>query len=157
MLSWIFPVWSQPPAQLPSASTEILDDALQHHVLTCLRDLIVMGGGGSWPPRATYRDSWPLPLRAYDSVYRAMEASFPVKESSVDNTLNRKIIDSFRSRMRAYLERHTNMGEVQSALERAESEPESCSQAAWLGFFLCMSFLRHSYRWVLFLQPYVPF
>ncbi|KAJ7663901.1 hypothetical protein DFH06DRAFT_986552 [Mycena polygramma] len=147
MLSWIFPAWSQPAAQNPSASTDILDDALQHHALTYLRDLVVVGGGGSWPPRATYRDSWPLPLRPYDSVYRALEPSFPVPESSTDNVCNRKLIDSFRSRMRSLLEQHIDSGEVQSALDRAESDPESCPQAAWLGFFLCISFLRHSYRW----------
>ncbi|KAJ7846266.1 hypothetical protein B0H13DRAFT_2093543 [Mycena leptocephala] len=147
MLSWIFPAWSQLPAQIPSASTDILEDALQHPALTWLRDLVIVGGGGSWPPRATYRDTWPLALRPYDSVYRAMEPSFPAKESSVDNTHNRKLIDSFRSRMRSHLEQHINLGDVQSALDRAKSDPESCSQAAWLGFFLCISFLRHSYRW----------
>ncbi|KAJ7036554.1 hypothetical protein C8F04DRAFT_953723 [Mycena alexandri] len=143
----MFPSWGQLTAQIPSASAEILDDPLQHEALTYLRDLVVVGGGGSWPPRATYRNSWPLPLRPYDTVYRAMEASFPVAESSVDSTHNRKLIDSFRSRMRCQLEQHINLGAVRSALESAESDPESCSQSAWLGYFLCMSFLRHSYRW----------
>ncbi|KAJ7708968.1 hypothetical protein B0H17DRAFT_916894 [Mycena rosella] len=144
MFSWF---WSQPAAQTPSSSTEILDDPLQHNALTCLRELVVVGGGGTWPPRATYRDSWPLQLRPYDTVWRAMEPSFPVAESSVDNAYNRQLIDSFRSRMRSELAHHLNMADVQSALERAESDPDSCSQAAWLGYFLCMSFLRHSYRW----------
>ncbi|KAF8211109.1 hypothetical protein K438DRAFT_1569721 [Mycena galopus ATCC 62051] len=147
MLSWLFPTWGQPSRQIPSASTDILEEPLQHPALTCLRDLVVVGGGGTWPPRATYRDSWPLSLQPYDSVYRAMEPSFPVTESSTDNVHNRKLIDLFRSRMRSHLEQHVNMGDVQSALERAESDPESCSQAAWLGFWLCISFLRHSYRW----------
>lgn len=146
MLSWLFPSSSPPAVYTPSASDEILDDPLQHDALTRLRSLVVVGGGGAWPPRATYRDSWPLPLRPYDSVYRAMEPSFPVAESSVDNAHNRRIIDSFRSRMLGQLELHINMGDVQSALERAESDPESCSQAAWLGYYMCMSFLRHSYR-----------
>ncbi|KAJ7302954.1 hypothetical protein DFH08DRAFT_904417 [Mycena albidolilacea] len=146
MLSWLFPTWSQ-PAQIPSASTDILAEPLHHPALTCLRDLVVVGGGGAWPPRATYRDSWPLPLRAYDTAFRAMEPSFPVKESSTDNSHNRKLIDSFRSRMRAQLDQHVNMGDVLSALERAESDSESCSQGAWLGYWLCISFLRHSYRW----------
>ncbi|KAJ7147625.1 hypothetical protein C8R43DRAFT_889598 [Mycena crocata] len=146
MLSWLFPAWSQPTTQ-PSASADILDDPLQHDALTCLRNLVVVGGGGSWPPRATYRDSWPLSLQPYDSVWHAMEDSFAVAHSSVDSAHNRKLIDSFRARMCSQLALHVNMGDVQSALERAESDPESCSQAAWLGFFLCMSFLRHSYRW----------
>ncbi|KAJ6485568.1 hypothetical protein C8R45DRAFT_829014 [Mycena sanguinolenta] len=144
MFSWLFPAWTSP---IPSASTDILDDSLQHSALTHLRDLVVVGGGGAWPPRATYRDSWPLPLRSYDTVCRAMEASFPVTESSTDNSYNRKLIDSFRSRMRSHLQQHVNLGDIQTALERAESDPESCSQAAWLGYWLCISFLRHSYRW----------
>ncbi|KAJ7114121.1 hypothetical protein C8R44DRAFT_630656 [Mycena epipterygia] len=147
MFSWLFPAWSQTVAQIPSTSNEILDDPLQHYALTCLRDLVVVGGGGTWPPSATFRDSWPLPLRTYDTVYRAMESSFAVAESSLDNVHNRKLIDSFRSRMRSQLEQHITMGDVQSALDRAESDPESCSQAAWLGYFACISFLRHSYRW----------
>ncbi|KAJ7780185.1 hypothetical protein DFH07DRAFT_950232 [Mycena maculata] len=145
MLSWLFLAWTQPTLDIPSASADILDDPLQHDALTRLRDLVVTGGGGTWPPRATYRDSWALPLRPYDSVYRAMETSFAVAQSSLDNTHNRQLIDSFRSRMRSQLDLHINMEDVRSALE-AQSE-QSCSQSAWLGYFLCMSFLRHSYRW----------
>ncbi|KAF7345447.1 hypothetical protein MVEN_01562800 [Mycena venus] len=122
MFSWLFSTWSSPVAQISSASTDILEDSLEHPALTCLRDLVV-GGGGAWPPRASYRDSWPAALKPYDSVWRAMEPSFPVKESSTDNSYNRKLIDSFRSRMRSHLEHHVNMGDVQSALERAESYP----------------------------------
>ncbi|KAF7371089.1 hypothetical protein MSAN_00743700 [Mycena sanguinolenta] len=146
MFSWLFPACSTPDT-VPSASIDILDDSLTHSALMHLRDLVVVGGGGAWPPRATYRDSWPLPLRSYDTVCRAMETSFPVTESSTDNSYNRKLIDSFRSRMRSHLQQHVNLGDVQNALERAESNPESCSQAAWLGYWLCVSFLRHSYRW----------
>ncbi|KAJ7623741.1 hypothetical protein FB45DRAFT_838132 [Roridomyces roridus] len=143
VLSWLLPSWTQPEPSLPSPSTQILDEPLQHDVLTRLRSLIVVGGGGSWPPRATYRETWPVALRSYDSVYRAMEPSFPVPESSVDNAYNRKIIDSFRSRMRSQLDTHVDMEQVRRAFEGAES----CPQGVWLGLFLCLSFLRHSYRW----------
>ncbi|KAJ7504632.1 hypothetical protein B0H11DRAFT_2273243 [Mycena galericulata] len=143
-LSWF---WSQPSVQSPSASAEILDDPLQHPALTCLHDLVVVGGGGTWPPRATSQDSWPSALRPYDAVYRAMESSFPVSESSVDNAHNRKLINSFRLRMRSKLADHINMADVLSAPERAESDTEFCTQSAGLGYFACMSFLRHSYLW----------
>ncbi|KAJ6617008.1 hypothetical protein B0H10DRAFT_1798267 [Mycena sp. CBHHK59/15] len=148
MLSWLLPTWGQLAAQpAPSTSAEILDDPLEHNALASLRDLVVVGGGGTWPPRATYRDSWSLPLRPYDSVYRAMEASFAVEEASVDNAYNRKIIDAFRYGMRSQLEHHINLEEVQTALERCESDSETCTQTAWLGLFACIAFLRHSYRW----------
>jgi hypothetical protein len=154
MFSWLLPAWGQHVAQNPSTSAEILDDPSAHHVITCLRNLVVVGGGGTWPPKATYRDSWPLPLRPYDSVYKTMEVLFPVEESSVDNTVNRKIIDSFRLRMRTLLETHVSVGDVLLALERAESESDSCPQSAWLGYFACVAFLRHAYRCVRFLITY---
>ncbi|KAJ7065407.1 hypothetical protein C8F01DRAFT_1351106 [Mycena amicta] len=147
MLTWLLSSWYQPSAQPPSSPSEaILCDSTQHPVVSCLRDLVV-SGGGEWPPRASYRDTWPIELRVYDSVWREMEASFPVLESSTDNAHNRKLINTFRSRMRALLEGRVNMRDVQSALDRAESDPECCSQAAWLGIWLCTSMLRHSYRW----------
>ncbi|KAJ7126133.1 hypothetical protein C8R44DRAFT_618259 [Mycena epipterygia] len=145
-LSSSFPALSRSTARIPSASADILGDPLQHHALTCLRDLVVLGGGGSWPPRATYNDSWPLPLREYNAVIRVMEPLLPVEEPSLDHAHNRKIIDSFRARMRSQLDR-LDMEEVESALERWQSAGHCSAQAAWLGFFCCISFLRHAYRW----------
>jgi hypothetical protein len=104
-------------------------------------------GGGTWPPTATYHDSWPLALKAYNSVFRLMEGSLPVEEASLDNAHNRKIIDSFRARMCFELERLVNMTEVEAALALWHSDNESFStQSAWLGYYACISFLRHSYR-----------
>ncbi|KAJ7485383.1 hypothetical protein FB451DRAFT_1229524 [Mycena latifolia] len=151
MLSWIFPSWTQwqpmdiLPVQSPSA--DILKEPLEHQILNCLHDLIQIGGGGSWPPTVTYDDSWPLPLKAYNSVFRAMETLLPVEESSLDHPHNREIIDSFRARMRSLLDRHIDVEEVESALEGWQSERDCSAYAAWLGFFACMSFLRHAYRW----------
>ncbi|KAJ7185545.1 hypothetical protein C8R46DRAFT_1288466 [Mycena filopes] len=147
MFSSIFPSWA-PRASAPTdPSTKILQDPLEHRTLQCLRDLIQLGGGGTWPPAATYDDSWPLPLRAFNSVYRAMEASLPVETSSVDDACNRKIIDAFRTRMRSELAQFVDLPEAELALEQWESERDASTQAAWLGFFACISFLRHAYRW----------
>ncbi|KAJ6488039.1 hypothetical protein C8R45DRAFT_902639 [Mycena sanguinolenta] len=146
MLSWIFATWS-PPAVSPSdePSTYILHDSLDHHAIECLRDLIRLGGGGTWPPTATFDDSWPLPLRAYHSVLRTLETSLPVEEPSLDHARNRVIIDSFRARMRSELVRCINLQEVEKTLEEWRSSDGV--QPGWLGFFTCMSFLRHAYRW----------
>jgi hypothetical protein len=144
MLSWIFPTLRQ-SIDIPSAPTSPAPKiVLEHAALDCLRDLIEIGGGGSWPPRATYEDSWPLPLKAYNSVFRAMETSIPVEEPSLDHTRNRKIIDLFRARMRSQLEHHISIEEVEVTLERWQA----VDQSGWLGFFACMSFLRHAYRFV---------
>ncbi|KAJ7319104.1 hypothetical protein DFH08DRAFT_789564 [Mycena albidolilacea] len=148
MFSWIFSTYSSPsPAVVvsPGPSTKILQDPLNHRAIECLRDLVQLGGGGTWPPTATYDDSWPLPLRAYHSVFRAMETSLPVEEPSLIHARNREIIDSFRARMRSELERRIKIPEVERTLEEWESQ--SGVQSAWLGFFTCISFLRHAYRW----------
>ncbi|KAJ7266953.1 hypothetical protein B0H12DRAFT_1179405 [Mycena haematopus] len=149
MFSWIFSTWSPSLAVLPSAepgpSTQILQDPLKHRAIDCLRDLIWLGGGGTWPPTATYDDSWPLPLRAYHSVLRTLETSLPVEESSLDHAQNRVIIDSFRARMRSELVRCINIQEVEGTLKEWQSL--TGVQSAWLGFFTCISFLRHAYRW----------
>ncbi|CAK5273599.1 unnamed protein product [Mycena citricolor] len=159
-LSWIFPLWAAPASSTaftpgpssdavsgPTPSEDILNDALDHPVLTCLRNLVTIGGGGAWPPRSSPRDTWPTPLRAYDTVYRSMAPLFPTPESSTDDAHNRVLIDAYRGRMRELLAEHVVPGDVCSALDHAESDPESCSQRAWLGIWLVLSFLRHSYRW----------
>ncbi|KAF7317672.1 hypothetical protein MKEN_00854900 [Mycena kentingensis (nom. inval.)] len=148
MLTWLLSSWYTPSAAPPaSASEAILADTLDHPILDRLRDLVKCGGG-EWPPRASYRDTWPAALHPYDTVLRTMEPLFPVRESSTVDAHNRVLIDAFRSRMRAELDEHVNLRDVQSALDRAEkSDPASCSQAAWLGIWLCISMLRHSYRW----------
>ncbi|KAJ7686649.1 hypothetical protein B0H17DRAFT_940211 [Mycena rosella] len=144
MFPWIFTTWS--PSIAPGPSTDVLED-LDHPTLNCLRDLIKIGGGGNWPPKATYEDSWHLSLKAYSSVFRAMETLLPVEEPSLDHSRNREIIDSFRARMRSELDRHIDIQEVESALGRWQHEQDCSTQSAWLGFFACISFLRHAYRW----------
>ncbi|KAF7289052.1 hypothetical protein HMN09_01353400 [Mycena chlorophos] len=148
MLTWLLAPWYQPSAEQPPAtpSEEILCDETPHAAVDRLRNL-VLSGGGEWPPRATYRDTWPREMQIYDTLWREMESLFPVLESSTDNAHNRKLIDSFRARMRSLLAERVDMRDVQNALERAAADPDSCSQAAWLGMWLVVSMLRHAYRW----------
>ncbi|KAJ6595744.1 hypothetical protein DFH09DRAFT_1072682 [Mycena vulgaris] len=53
--------------------------------------------------------------------------------------------DAFRARMRSQLNHHVDTNEVELTLERWQSD--SSSHSGWLGFFACISFLRHAYRW----------
>ncbi|KAK7044650.1 hypothetical protein R3P38DRAFT_2879980 [Favolaschia claudopus] len=146
MLSWLSSTWASPSndCRLVNHSTKILQDPSNHPAMKCLRDLI-LGGGGTWPPTATYDDTWPAPLRVYDSVFRAMERLLPVEESSLDPSSNRQIIDAFRARMRQELVQRVCIPEVVQTLEEWQSQSDA--QSAWLGFFTCVSFLRHAYRW----------
>ncbi|KAK6984779.1 hypothetical protein R3P38DRAFT_3102841 [Favolaschia claudopus] len=150
MLSWIFSFWS--PSLSRDVTVEpdpkpIIHEPSRHRSLELLRDLVELGGGGAWPPIATYENSWPSVLQPYHWVSRIMEPLLPVEEPSLDCARNREIIDSFRARMRFELAQRINTSEVDQALEEWETHDTRSFQSAWLGFFACISFLRHAYRW----------
>ncbi|KAL1664907.1 hypothetical protein GGF50DRAFT_101152 [Schizophyllum commune] len=122
-----------------------------HPVIDRLRELIEVGGAGNWPPRATYASTWPAPLRPYESIYHAVAPHMTVAESCLDDAENRRTIDAFRERLRGLLEERLDLSAVEVALkvegdEKAESDQEF-SAPAWMGFFACIGFLRHAYRW----------
>ncbi|KAL1753077.1 hypothetical protein FB107DRAFT_218561 [Schizophyllum commune] len=119
-------------------------DNYDHPVIDRLRELIQVGGAGSWPPRATYDDTWPAPLRPYELIYHEVAPFMTVAESCLDDAENRKTIDAFRGRLRGLLEKRIDLGAVEVALK---AEDEVFSAPAWMGFFACIGFLRHAYRW----------
>ncbi|KAL1753080.1 hypothetical protein FB107DRAFT_250373 [Schizophyllum commune] len=119
-------------------------DKYDHPVIDRLRELIQVGGAGSWPPRATYDDTWPAPLRPYELIYHEVAPFMTVAESCLDDAENRKTIDAFRERLRGLLEKRIDLGAVEVALK---AEDEVFSAPAWMGFFACIGFLRHAYRW----------
>ncbi|KAK7046199.1 hypothetical protein R3P38DRAFT_2873086 [Favolaschia claudopus] len=150
MLSWIFSFWSPSLSRdvaVEQDSKPIVHEPPRHRSLEFLRDLVELGGGGAWPPIATYEKSWPPVLQPYHWVSRIMEPLLPIEEPSLDCARNRDIIDSFRARMRFELAQRINTTEVEQALEEWETHDPRSFQSAWLGFFACISFLRHAYRW----------
>lgn len=97
-----------------------------------------------WPPRPTFHKTWPVQLQAYQRVYEAIGPHFVNEWPSLDDAENRKIIDNFRARVRRELSAHIQTSAVQTLLndEKCMSEP------AWQGFYACIAYLRHYYRYL---------
>jgi hypothetical protein len=77
----------------------------EYPISRALKDLVELGGGGVWPPRATYTESWPDALQPYHQIFRTLAALIPVEKASLDDVHNRRIIDQFRSRFRTELDK----------------------------------------------------
>ncbi|KAL1725749.1 hypothetical protein EV714DRAFT_277221 [Schizophyllum commune] len=168
MLSYLSSfIWAQPATQGSEASASC-QDAEDEEILTAdnveailakydhpaiyrLRELIEVGGAGHWPPLATYDDTWPAPLRPYESIYHEIAPFMTVAESCLDDAENRKTIDAFRHRLVTLLNERIDLPAVEAVLkvegdEKAEDD-EQFSAPAWMGFFACIGFLRHAFRW----------
>lgn len=97
-----------------------------------------------WPARPTFHKTWPDLLQAYQRVYEALGPHLVNEWPSLDDAENRQIIDNFRARVRRELSIHIQPSEVQTLMEN-----EGCmSEPAWQGFYACVAYLRHYYRYV---------
>ena len=98
-------------------------------------------GGGSWPPKPTYRDSWPQCLHIYDQVARQAPPRFvssQLRPNYTDTELRQRIDDN-----RLWLEQSlasVNVPQVMAALAELGVN-------ARLGFLACTAYLIHLYRW----------
>ena len=74
----------------PSTSYAFLIQTTQdnHEAAEALRDLIKTDGAGSWPPKASHRDSWPAPLRLYHDIFLELAPLLPVDQISTDDTFH---------------------------------------------------------------------
>lgn len=129
----------------PYSSNDIapkLSSALSSTCLTStLDDMMRTEGGGSWPPKPTYRDSWPDCLHLYDHVARQAPPRFVTPElrpNYTDAELRQRIDEN-----RLWLEQSLasiNVEQVMSTLPALEVN-------ARLGFLACLAYLIHLYRW----------
>ncbi|EGN94595.1 hypothetical protein SERLA73DRAFT_77957 [Serpula lacrymans var. lacrymans S7.3] len=117
-----------------------------HPISLALHNLISTGGD-AWPPRATFEETWPPCLRPYHHVFQRVAPFIPVEEASLDDEHNRHVIETFRARVRQELVDSVCLEDVKVALLEEEGTSERLSTSAWLGFFACISMLRHAYRW----------
>jgi hypothetical protein len=119
----------------------------EHPISRALQDLVELGGGGIWPPRATYVESWPDALQPYHQVFRTLAALIPVEKASLDDVYNRRVIDQLRTRFRAELDKEVDLCAVKASLV-GDHTIEKIPSRAWMGFFSCMAYMRHAYRYV---------
>lgn len=99
-----------------------------------------------WPARPTFHKTWPEQLQGYQRVYEAIGPHLINEQPSMDDAENRQIIDNFRNRCRHEYSTHTRKSEVQTLLE-----DDGCmSEPAWQGFYACIAYQRHYYRYAHF-------
>ncbi|EST05414.1 hypothetical protein PSEUBRA_005087 [Kalmanozyma brasiliensis GHG001] len=146
---------SRHTSQISSSATSILDEPISYTVdlapklssalSTCLSstldEMIRTEGGGSWPPRPTYRDSWPHCLHIYDRVARQAPPRFvtpQLRPNYTDSELRQRIDEN-----RLWLEQSLSSADVQQVMATL---PELDVNAR-LGFLACTAYLIHLYRW----------
>ncbi|KAJ7982926.1 hypothetical protein DFH06DRAFT_1171944 [Mycena polygramma] len=109
-----------------------------------LDGLINTGGGGTWPPKATFVNTWPASLRPYHYVYFAVAGLIPVSEPSLKDEENRTRIDKFRHSLCAALKDTVDLEAVRRTLDTDDKQMEP---SGWMGFFACIAYMKHAYRW----------
>ena len=132
----------------PFCSTDIapklssaLSSSSSSSLASALDDMIRTEGGGSWPPKPTYRDSWPTCLRVYDDVAREAPPRFvtpQLRPNYTDKELRTRIDDN-----RQWLQQSLSDVDVEQVMAVL---PELDANAR-LGFLACMAYLIHLYRW----------
>ncbi|SAM82132.1 uncharacterized protein UBRO_04427 [Ustilago bromivora] len=110
--------------------------------LACaLEDMIRTEGGGSWPPKPTYRHSWPHSLHIYDQVAKQAPPRFvtcELRPNYTDTELRARIDDNRQWLSDALAS--VNVEQVISTLDQLDAN-------ARLGLLACMAYLSHLYRW----------
>lgn len=128
----------------PYTSTDItpkLNSALSTSLTSALDDMIRTEGGGSWPPKASYRDSWPQCLHIYDDVARQAPPRFVTPElrpNYTDAELRQRIDDN-----RMWLKDSLASVDVQQVMDTLPQ----LNVNARLGFTAVTAYLIHLYRW----------
>lgn len=94
-----------------------------------------------------YMESWSDTLQPYHcQIFRTLAALIPVENFSLDDGDNRRVIDLFRSRLNAELDKAVKLEAVESSLTAGEADTATFSPTAWMGFFSCVAYIRHAYR-----------
>ncbi|RJE25565.1 hypothetical protein PHISCL_02105 [Aspergillus sclerotialis] len=122
--------------------------AKQHETDQALQEMIDKDGAGSWPPKASHKDSWPTALRPYHDIFLELAPLLPVYKVSVDDAINQSRRIEFRTRLQELLRERVDLPAVESVLSTVENEDPSLLQGhAYNGLFACMGYLRHAFRW----------
>ncbi|KAK7055355.1 hypothetical protein R3P38DRAFT_2846584 [Favolaschia claudopus] len=108
-----------------------------------LDQLISIGGAGSWPPKASFVDTWPTSLRPYHHVYNSLAHLIPAEKSSLDDDENTTRIQHLRASLLSELQTNVDLAAVRETV----NDPDCMRPSGWMGFFACMAHMRHAYRW----------
>jgi hypothetical protein len=151
--AWFVALWRR--GQLTKSSDpdgfSIIDQikgiSKDHETAGLLHELIETDGAGSWPPRASHGDMWPLALRPYHDIYLQLVPSLSVQQVSLDDNVNSERRFQYRENMRKLLRDNVSLSEVEAILTSVEAGNElSFPSDAYNGFFACIAMSRHAYR-----------
>lgn len=113
---------------------------------TVLLELFDNDGAGAWPPKANH-DSWPMALRPYKDIYLELLPLLPAAEPSLDDNVNSKRRNGYRSLMRKLLGERIDVAQVEQILAAAEAGNwDVLPRDAYNGFYACVAVCRHAYR-----------
>ncbi|KAJ3809384.1 hypothetical protein F5876DRAFT_43964 [Lentinula aff. lateritia] len=152
LLSWIFSRASATSLTVHDNEPSILYNQIireggKHRFAGRLAELLT-NSGNAWPPKATHAETWPSPLQKYNIVYQRIAPFLPVRESSLDDAENRRLINKTRALIRALLEEEISIPAVCETLEECSRyDNHTMPMSGWLGFYSCLASLRHAYRW----------
>lgn len=119
---------------------------VQNDVHAAFVKLVNEDGAGEWPPNTSHQH-WPRPILAYMSVYLEMAPLLSTPDASLDDNVNTKRRQEFRSRMQRTLTQGIDLLAVQRILDNVESGNwVEFPRQAYNGFYSCIAYLRHSYR-----------
>lgn len=109
--------------------------------------MIETDGAGSWPPKPSYRESWPAALQPYHDIFVDLAPLLPVINVSFDDTVNQSRRTEYQSRLRGLLQERVNMANVKAALSTSKNgQASAMTNEAYNGFYACINALRHAFR-----------
>ncbi|KAJ5111074.1 hypothetical protein N7532_001609 [Penicillium argentinense] len=119
-----------------------------HETIKALQRMVKVDGAGSWPPKATHRDSWPKALQPYHDIFQELAALISVDTVSTNDEINQSRRLEYRKRLQRLLKERINLEAVQSVFAISDQAGSTGLQGvACNGFFACIANLRHGFRW----------
>ncbi|KAI1381467.1 hypothetical protein F4677DRAFT_126953 [Hypoxylon crocopeplum] len=141
--------YSDPKRTRDQTVRDTLAVAGHHETAAVLSEMILTDGAGSWPPRANHtHNMWPAALRPYKEIYFELARLIPKETASLDDEVNRALIDDFRSSFRKLLAERVDMAQVKDLLEAADAGRwDAFPREVYNAFYCCIASSRHAYRW----------
>lgn len=122
-------------------------DQERHETVQALQNMIDIDGAGSWPPKASHRDSWPIALHPYHDIFLELSSLLPADNVSTDDAINYNRRLEYRTRLKRLLKERISIAAVKSVLSISDSTDSSILRGdACNGFFACIANMRHAFR-----------
>lgn len=133
-----------------SYAFQILISLGNHEASEALRDMIKIDGAGSWPPKASHRDTWPTVLRPYHDIFLELAPLLPVDRIITNDSVNQVRRVEYRTRMQKLLQERLDLSAIKSLLFAVEKTNNLSLLPANVcnGLFACIAHLRHAFRYV---------